>query len=595
MHVNNSRTTAVLSTAGVTSLTLLLSCALEVASDGEATGVVFDTIEQHSAATPDEARRWPNGVVPYQIDSGFSDNEVIRIEDVMEEWRDLTKGAIRFEAWDEHEDDYIFINEETDLNARSCRTNGKRGNVGGRFDLWLTESVCSNRRVFHELGHVLGLEHEQKRSDRDSYIWVTTNVEAIENADFTENDFSKMSSSWNVGAFDLNSIMLYNPTVGVIESLPRPACCPSGACDTPNCFYPGEMINKTGSALPSDLDVKAVQALYGVPADWHRDTTWCRSGNHLHSLDVDGNGRDDLLCHTTIGSNTGRRQVDLSNDSGHFWSIEFDSNTHANADDSWCFGANNFLYTGDFDGDGQEDLLCHNRSTGQRRVDLANNDNEFWGANWSSTNSWCTGNKTLHVGDFDGNGRDDILCLDANGRRQIDYSNAAGEFAVTDWDSHTDPAADPDWCFGSGNRLYVGRFDANLRDDLLCHDMANGRRRVDFAESGGKFRGTNWDSDTDGGNFCWGERQLFVADISNDGRADVLCFNKEIGSISRRLTDQDGKPKGSFWAGEIGFCKTEDGELHMGDYNGDGRVDALCHNVATGHKAIRFAQSNNRL
>ena len=591
-------------------LSLLSACAFEVDAsnfdeDELGADLSFRTVDQHSAATPDEAKRWPNGVVPFEIDSTFSSADATRFRSIMAEWRTLTNGAIRFEERN-GEDDFILVNEESDSSKR-CRTGGKRGNVGGRFDLWLKDSgECSNRTVFHELGHVLGLEHEQKRADRDFYVVVT--MSGVLANDWTEGDFSKVDSTWNVGAFDLGSIMLYNPSAGAIDSVPRPSCCPTGTCGSPgdSCFYPGPMVVKTDTTRPTARDIQSVQTIYGVPANWHLDTSWCRRGNHFHSLDVDGNGRDDLLCHSVVGSAIGRRQVDRSNSSGHFLGIEFDSNSHPDADKEWCFGTNYSLYTGDFDGDGQEDLLCHNTESGQRRVDLANNNNEYLGSNWSSTSdpnsgdAWCSGNNTLHVGKFDNNNRDDILCLGSTGRRRIDYSNSVGEFQGTDWDSDLDPSADSDWCFGSGNNLHVGDFDADGQDDLLCHNISSGagNRSVDYASNEGRFHGTNWDSNTDSGayNFCsGGSRKLFVADISNDGRADILCFNPEIGSISRRLTDQDGEPKGASWAGEIGFCKAEDGELHMGDYNGDHRVDALCHNVETGHKAIRFANSSSQL
>ena len=95
----------------------------------------------------------------------------------------------------------------------------------------LTEPLRLNRTVLHELGHVLGLQHEHQRADRDDWITVTGtgyNYDKIPQYNdnwhwecqqvrvgwwtisiwypvFWRTDVSVMS-----GSFDLKSIMLYN-------------------------------------------------------------------------------------------------------------------------------------------------------------------------------------------------------------------------------------------------------------------------------------------------------------------------------------------------------------------------------------------------
>jgi hypothetical protein len=64
-------------------------------------------------------------------------------------------------------------------------------------------------------------------------------------------------------------------------------------------------------------------------------------------------------------------RIDHANGSGTFFG------TNASSSEDWCGGASQTLRAGDFSGDGRADLLCHDSSSGQRRLRYANDRGNF--------------------------------------------------------------------------------------------------------------------------------------------------------------------------------------------------------------------------
>lgn len=85
------------------------------------------------------------------------------------------------------------------------------GRIDGRQDLTLIQNGCSVGTVIHEIGHAIGLLHEQCRFDRDDYITVnTSNIQSSHQSNFTK----RTSNYYCIGSFDFNSIMLYSSYTG---------------------------------------------------------------------------------------------------------------------------------------------------------------------------------------------------------------------------------------------------------------------------------------------------------------------------------------------------------------------------------------------
>jgi hypothetical protein len=248
---------------------------------------------------------------------------------------------------------------------------------------------------------------------------------------------------------------------------------------------------------------------------------------------------------------------------------------------------------GDFNGDGKDDLLCHDSDDGRRFIDHANANGHLNGTD-TRLDSYCAGSgKKIYVGDYDGDGKDDMLCHTKNsGTLSIDY--AIDGFNGGDWSS------DDAWCRKDTRSIIVGDFNSDNRDDMICHDMSDGHRWIDYANNSGHFRGSEWNSKSGAGasTFCWGSnRNVYAADVDGNGRDDLICHNRKIGSIAVDFASSSTRNEGSqLWKAntfrEISFCNAQDAHLLVGRLpknNTGPQPDSLfCHNRATGHQAARY-------
>lgn len=80
------------------------------------------------------------------------------------------------------------------------------GRIGGKQVLHLAPFQTMGIAA-HEIGHAIGLYHEQSRSDRDNYVSIRLNNVV----DSARNNYDKITKDYlNIGNFDFGSIMLYS-------------------------------------------------------------------------------------------------------------------------------------------------------------------------------------------------------------------------------------------------------------------------------------------------------------------------------------------------------------------------------------------------
>jgi FG-GAP-like repeat len=283
-------------------------------------------------------------------------------------------------------------------------------------------------------------------------------------------------------------------------------------------------------------------------------TGWSSNPVFADVADFNGDGKDDL-----IGAG--------ANDT---YAVALSDGSALNSGGTWLTGWDStpqWAAAGDFSGDAKADFVLANPAANAFQVAtstgsaLGGPGSQQWLIGWDTSPDWA------RPGDVDRDGKTDVVMADP----------IAGAYTVAlSSGSHLGASGSGTWLTGWGGRpdwAEVGDFDGDGRDDVIGNNPEAGNISVALSD-GRSLRAPGsgaWMTSWGGARPTWAD----VGDFNGDGKTDLIMADPVNETYAVALSDGTQLNGSGWWL--TGWSGRPDW-ADVGDFNGDGKDDLITNN-----------------
>ncbi|MEG4278409.1 FG-GAP-like repeat-containing protein [Microcoleus sp. MON1_C1] len=225
---------------------------------------------------------------------------------------------------------------------------------------------------------------------------------------------------------------------------------------------------------------------------------------------------------------------------------------------------------GDFNKDGNFDLVTGNQATNNVSILLGNGDGTFGAATYFGVGS---NPDTVTVADFNGDGNSDLATANLNSNNaSILLGNGNGIFGAA---TNLSVGSSPTY-------VAVGDFNKDGKSDLAATNFYSSSVSILLQNANGTFGAAT--------NFTVGDQPYSIAigDFNADNNPDLAASNYSSNNVSILL----GTGTGSFSTATNFSVGLQPEDIASGDFNADGKLDLATANGSSSNVSVLFGSGN---